>query len=439
MRAVSRRLSPLRALFGRSRSLASHTIWAAGGDVVLLGSSLVVFYLLTTRLGPSGYGYFIGAQVLVATLATFCAPSAGMLLMQEIVRERRAPKDVWQGCLGLALLTGAVGVLASLPLAALLLPGLSLLVVALFALAQFFGAGLVALGSTYEQSQGRLPRGVVLTSTVNGVRAAAVLLLATIGDLSLMTVALTFLAVNAVFAVATVALLRVRYGLPVRPRLPSWPEGRRGLSYAGALLSFAVQEDADKVLLVPLASPAANGLYATAYRFVQMATLPIRALVMASHPRFLRHDDDALGQHVRRTFRATGVAVGYAVVASVVLVAGAPLVATLLGGEYADAVHLVYLLTPLVLLRAVGLFAFNGLMGLGRNGVRLVLVACCAVLNAVLNIGLILAYGAVGAAVATLLSEAVFVIGSWGALLWYQRVHDKQVLARREREQVASM
>ena len=81
--------------------LAGDTAWAASVEGLTLMSSLLVMYLITTRLGPAEYGYFVGAQALVATLGMLSYASVTQLLMQAIVRDREEPEQAFSRGLGL--------------------------------------------------------------------------------------------------------------------------------------------------------------------------------------------------------------------------------------------------------------------------------------------------------------------------------------------------
>jgi O-antigen/teichoic acid export membrane protein len=374
--------------------MASRTVWSAGGDLTLLVSTLGIFYLLTQELGPGGYGHFVGAQVLVTTLSTFSSGSVGMLIMQEVVREQRPVQEVLRVSLGLSLLAGVVCVAVTVPIGLLLLPGLSITSLVLFAVAQMLA------------------------------RLAAVAALFLTGSTSMLALAVSFCVLGTAGALASLLYVSRRHGLSLRPGLPGRSEARTSLSYACSLLSFSVHEDADKLLLVRLADPVVAGLYAAAYRGVQMATLPLRALVSASHRTFLEPDDGQPRAAVRRSLRVTVPAAAYAGVATVGLIAAAPLVPRLLGPEYGGAQAMFVLLAPLVLLRSLSHLAFNGLMGLGRNGVRLAIVVTSAAVSVVGNLLLIPEYSWRGAVVATLVSEAVFAAATWLSLVVFQRRHD---------------
>jgi O-antigen/teichoic acid export membrane protein len=228
-------------------------------------------------------------------------------------------------------------------------------------------------------------------------------------------------------AVAVLAHLRVHDGLRLRLAQPTRRDLRDTLSFAAALLSFSVHEDADKILMVRLAEPATAGLYAAAYRAVQVAMAPLRALQAASHRRFLEHDPTRRGEHVQRSATFTAAGAGYGCVAAVAVFLVAPLLPVVLGSAYAGSVDMVRLLAGLVLLRGLGMFCFNGLMGLRAHGARLMIVASAAGVALAGCALLIPTWSWRGAVGATLVAELVFLALSWAALLRLQRRHDARL------------
>ena len=85
-------------------------------------------------------------------------------------------------------------------------------------------------------------------------------------------------------------------------------------------------------------------------------------------------------------------------------------------------------LSPLVFLRSLSMFALNGLMGLGRIGVRTLLIAIIAAVALALYILLIPHHGWKGAVAGTLSSEVLLVVAAWIALLVFQRRADRDIV-----------
>ncbi|MCZ2858469.1 lipopolysaccharide biosynthesis protein [Blastococcus sp. VKM Ac-2987] len=418
----------LRALWRRSaKRLAGDTGWAAVVELVTMVSGLVVMFVISTRLGPGAYGYFVGAQALIAALGMVSYGAVAQLLMQGIVRDRRPPGEVFGRALGLALATTCAALLTGLLLSGILFPGLDAAVFGLLAVAELLGMGAVVLSAAYRQALDAYRESVIPRVLLLLGRTGAVVGLAALGSMSLGQVAAAFCVLGLLVAAVVLGQLRVRDGVPLRPRKPTTQEVCDGMSAATSLLAFSVHEDADKVLMVRLADPVTAGLYAAAYRAVQVVAAPIKALVTASHRRFLVHDPDATGEHTRRSRAYTVLGASYGILASAVAIAAAPLLPAVLGEDYRGSVPMVQVLAVLVLLRGLGAFSFNGLLGLGAHGYRMYAISVAAVAAAVLNLTLIPRFSWWGGAVATLAAEFLFVALAWWALLRAQRRHDRAV------------
>lgn len=405
-------------------------MWATSIEVLGLVSSIVVMYLITTRLGPGDYGYFVGVQALVATLGMLSYASVSQVVMQTIVRDREEPAAAFARSLGLLAGGTTLTLALGLGLRPLLFPHLPIAVFALLGVAELVGSGVVAVAASYLQALDAYRQSVVIRLVLLVLRSLAVLLLALVGHLSLESVAWSYCVLG--LAAAGAVLVRLRRGsrLSLRIARPTRGEVRDSLSFAAALLSFAVHEDADKILMVRLADPVAAGLYAAAYRAVQVAVSPLRALVAASHRRFLEHDPDRSGQHLERALLYTRFSAAYGAAASVAVFAVAPLIPVVLGPSYAGSVTMVRWLAALALLRGMGVFAFNGLMGLRSHVQRLLAVGSGATVAAVVSGVLIPVFSWRGGAVGTLAAESVFLTLCWLTLVRQQRRHDAALRSR---------
>ena len=79
------------------------------------------------------------------------------------------------------------------------------------------------------------------------------------------------------------------------------------------------------------------------------------------------------------------------------------------------------LVAPIAVIRYVGSFACNGLLGLNRNALRMWLLIAGAALSVLLYVLLIPAYSWRGALVGSLVSEVALAAGCWIGLYWCQK------------------
>ena len=110
---------------------------------------------------------------------------------------------------------------------------------------------------------------------------------------------------------------------------------------------------------------------------------------------------------------------------AIAVIVVAPLFPLLVGHEFEGSVEIVRWLSPIVLLRGLGLYSLNALLGLGRTGIRTGIVVANAAIGVVLFIVLIPGRGWEGAAIATLVTEAMQVLMTWSALVVLQARADR--------------
>ncbi|MFV2039181.1 MAG: lipopolysaccharide biosynthesis protein, partial [Acidimicrobiales bacterium] len=187
---------------------------------------------------------------------------------------------------------------------------------------------------------------------------------------------------------------------------------------------LSLQTDGDKLLLASYGQTVATGLYAAAYRVVQLGLLPITAIVGATHHRFLENHPDERGEHLGRALVLSRLALVYGVVVGVGLVLVAPLLPWLVGSEFDESVEIVRWLAPLVVIRGLAIFPLNGLMGLGRTRLRTGLLLVSSIFSVGIYIWLIPQHSWRGAAVGTLAGEAALAAAASTFLVLLQRRHD---------------
>lgn len=408
----------------RLASIVRDTGWTGASEVVNLVTSFFVLNVLIRTLGPVGYGRYVAVAALAAILVTLSSTWVVMVLLQQCLQQRRPLRQAHGEALSLAFWTGVVAFAVGLALGRLLLPELPMTVVAAFIGGELLAGVLIQVSAAAVQVSDGLPAATRLRLVQTLCRFAVVLVLSLLDAFNLPALGLALLVTYS--AVGVVVYLRtVRHlGLQSLPGRLTRSGIRDGLPYAGVLVSFAVQEDSDKILLVRFADDVDAGLYAAAYRLVQLGFVPIRALIGSSHPRFLVNTPGERGEHLGRAVRYTRPAALYSVVAVIGIIVTAPVVPAFFGSEYDGTLPLLMALAPLVLLRSVSLFPLNALMGLGRYGTRFTIIAAAAVLNVALNLVLIPPLSVWGAVIATLVTEVFLIVLVWSATLRGQRRHD---------------
>ncbi|QIX62933.1 oligosaccharide flippase family protein [Hymenobacter sp. BT18] len=230
------------------------------------------------------------------------------------------------------------------------------------------------------------------------------------------------LTVAAFTAVLIYGLLMRLYGW-VRYRW-QWPVARAALvdslPFALITLLYGVNERIDMIMLERLASPTEAGYYAGAYRWVDAVMMYIWTIMPLFFARFAAAVDDPQEQAALLQFGQRVVAVPMLLVCAFGLFQGKALFWQFQHSAPAEVQRMALCVGILFLNVLVhSLFAVYGALLNSTNHVRAVsrLVVASIVLNVGLNVVLLPRFGAVAAAVDTLLS-ALLVSGGYLWLLW---------------------
>ena len=371
--------------------------------------------LAARGLGVDGFGTFAGVVALVALVSPFGSLGALGLMLRDVARRpESAPEQYATAVLITVVLGSAVTGLVAVAAAYVGPSVASTSVVVWLAAGDLLAYRLVELAGAVGQARDRILGTAAYPSAVLAARLLVVLLLLASGhgaDLEVWAAAygVASLAVAVPIVMATARRVGVARPAP-RRFLAQW---RDGLLFAFGMSAQGAYNDIDKVMLARLGSVDAVGVYAAAYRLVDMAFIPMRALLTASYARFFRAGERGLAGSamLARQLLLPSLAMSFG--ASLVLLFGADLVVLLLGPEFSDAVGILRMLAVIPLLRALHYLAADALSGAGLQGTRTIVQICVAVVNVSLNLLLIPLLGAEGAAWASIASDGLLALLLW--------------------------
>ena len=385
------------------------------GRALLQGAS---FLVLASALGADGFGAFSAVLAVTALAAPFAALGAVHLMIRSVVRRPEEAAQQLASALAVTALGGALATAAVTAATAWYLPQVPLSVVAPVVAAELLGALVVEVAAGAYTAREEMMRTAAVQLSFQGVRLlGALVLLVGPGGLALADWAWVYAATSLGTAAVVVPLVRRDVGRArpdVRGHLAQW---RDGLLFSCGLASQAMYNDIDKAMLARLSTLQAAGAYTAAYRVVDMALTPLRAVLAAAYPRFFREGASGLAGSMAFVRRLAPVTVAYCALAGLALLAGAGLVPVVLGDDYAGAVGALRALAVLPLLKMAHYLAADARTGAGDQGVRSLWQAGVAVANVLLNLWLIPAHGLAGAVVASLVCDGVLALGLWGVVL----------------------
>jgi O-antigen/teichoic acid export membrane protein len=406
----------------RRSVVARNTAWIAlgqGGRTVLQATYFIV---IARALGPSGLGAFAGAAAMSALVAPFAGLGAGNVLIQYVARDPRAFPRYWGGALAVTIAGGLLAVGVALVAGRFVLPAtIPLILIACVAVSDLLFATVLFLCGQAYQSVERMQRTAQLPIVTTFLRVVAAGLFVTLpGAHSPARWGMYYVVCTALSTAVAVWLTVRELGRPVMEFTYGTTELREGLYFAMGISSQNVYNDIDKTMLARMSTLDATGIYQAAYRVVDMAMVPLRALTSAAYPRFFRHGARGVRASLGVARQLIPAAVGYGCLAALMLFLTAPILPRLLGHDYDNAVEAVRWLALLPVLKSIQSFAADTLTGAGYQGTRTSLQVGIALFNVGINLPLITGWSWRGAAWASLITDALLAGMLW-MVVWLYR------------------
>ncbi len=392
------------------------------GNGVAVCFQAIYFILMGRMLGSRDYGAFVGVVALVNVLSQFSSLGMEMILLRNVSRDRETFAHTW----GKALVISAGGFVILLAVATVygrlfLDPGLRALVPYVAVSDALFGK-LGQLGSRALQGADHAGWSARLTALTNGARTVvAALLLAFCAASHRQVTALTWVRV---YWVASLAVALVSLWLVTRmlggPRFARvrWSELGEGLSFSLSSSAISVYNDIDKTLLVSMGQNYAAGIYAAAYRVVDVLTTPIYSLYAAATPRFFRAGACGVGEAAGFSHRMLRWTIPFGGVAALGLALGAPVLPLAFGHSFGGSVAALRWLCLLPLIRGLQYAWGTTITASASQWLRTATQAGAAVLNLLLNLALIPRYSWQGAAAASLVTDGALALSNGLLVAW---------------------
>lgn len=385
------------------------------------GSLTIVFVgsiILSRTLGPDGRGaqaFFVALVIISAGVLGLSAPAGGYILS---TRHGVAAPDLAANAIWLAAISGVLAAAGAMVLELVFefLPA-PLAAVPAWPLAILVGVAGFTVNSHQLQlafGRGRSIAGAMLSFGPYTVAAFGYLLLPVVGGglaASVWTFALAPYALAVAAALVRPRLSIVSFGRP-RPRLAA-RSVRQGLrSYPGEIAAM-LHSRADVLILGIIAPAATLGVYVVAYQSVEpilvLASAGGATVLALGHGRPEVERGDVTARLIRETLLVGGA---LAVIAALL----APiLIPVIYGADFAGSVQPLLILLPGIVALALGRIAMADLMRRNMLERMAAILITVMVINVGLNLLLIPAYAASGAAVASLVSyltHATLAIGS---------------------------
>ena len=338
--------------------LARNTLWALGGSGARLLIQAAYFIIIARCLGPGQYGAFIAATALMAVMSPFVGLGYGSLLIKNVSRDRLLFSEYWGNGLIITVASGSILSFLAMAVCRLVLPrSIPMLVIVLIGVSDLIFMKLLDLGALAFQSVERLSGNARLNVLASLTRLIGIAGLAlAVSHPGVLAWSAVYLAGSIAAGLIAVAWVTFSLGIPKLALHRIRGEGAEGFFFSVSLSAQTIYNDIDKTMVARLATLEAAGVYAAAYRLIDVAFIPVRALLSAAYPGFFRIGKDGLGATIRHTRRLLVRIIPYPLFASMALLLGAPLVPHILGHQYADITEALRWLALLPVLKTRALF-----------------------------------------------------------------------------------
>jgi O-antigen/teichoic acid export membrane protein len=395
-----------------AKTLVHRTLWTLLSQVVRLGLQAAYFVIIARFLGVEQLGAFLGVRALTAIVAPFATWGSGHLLIKNVSRNRDLFRAYWGNALLRTCTFGFFFIVLLLLTSSLIFPrtisSLTILSVALadlIALKIVETAGQAFMASGFAQRRAQIHMGLGLIKLL-----AAIFFAAFWQEPALHIWAEVYFLSMATAAVAAYLRVHRLLGSP-KPELSRIkPEFFDGFYFSVGLCAYTVTQDVDKTMLVRLSTLEAAGIYAAAYRVIEIALIPLRSLMIATYPEFFQHGKSGLKFSAAFAGRLLPLVAAYGFIAGGVIYLTAPLIPLVLGSDYGNSMTAIRLLAVLPLLQGLQYIAADTLTGANLHRIRSLMQALMAVANFSLNLWLIPIYSWKGAVWSTWAAEGLLAI-----------------------------
>jgi O-antigen/teichoic acid export membrane protein len=386
------------------------------------------FVLIARSLGPDAYGAFVTVVAMAALLGPFAGMGTTDLFIKNVRSGKRNAAICWGNGVLLIVLSGSLLTALAVGLSLLLHLRTAAWVVAIVCSADLVFFRITELAAYGFTALDRMKQTSIQTVVISLLRLA--------GIATLMVMVHTVTLDRWVWAYLVATLLGTLYAIakgsqlwgPPHLDLPALRKDvAEGVFFSIANSATTIYNDIDKIMLSRLANLEATGVYAAAYRVIDVSMAPVRSLAAAAYPQFFRKGTGGIRATYSYALSLIAKAALYGSIASAGLWLFAPVLPHILGSKYDEVAPAVRWLALIPFLRCLHSFLADALSGAGFQRARTGIHVFVALVNIGLNLVILPRYSWRGAAWTSLGSDGLLVLLFWSAAYAYRRRSARRV------------
>ncbi len=390
------------------------TLWLLVGKGMRLVLQAAYFVIIARTLGVANYGAFVGTTALVAIVSPFVGVGIETLLLKNVAKDRTLFREYWGNALWMVVVSG-FGLMVGLALAGpIVLPSISPISILLVAVSDLIFGSVTNVATRAFQAVDRLNVSAQINIFTMFTKVLAALsLMYFFAKPTVLEWTWLYLASSLVAALLSLLLVDRLLGQPKLALGRILPELKEGFYFSTSNSAYTIYNDIDKTMLARLSTLEATGIYAAAYRLIDVAFIPVISIAGAAYADFFRKGKDGVAATVAFAKPLVITTSAYSIFAGIGLLLFAPIVPCILGSDYTNVVDALRWLAPIPLFRGLQHFGGDILSGTGFQGFRSALEVIISVFNIGINLWLIPLYSWQGAAWTSLASDGLLMLMLW--------------------------
>jgi O-antigen/teichoic acid export membrane protein len=406
----------------KTRGLLRDTTHLSIGQGFRLVIQAAYFVLLARSLGPDAYGAFVTVVAMAALLGPFSGLGTPNLFIKNVRSGKREAAVCWGNGILLTVLSGSLLSALAVGLSYVLHLKTALFVVITVCLADMVFLKVTELAAFGFTATDRMKQTSIQSVVASLLRLAGIAaLMVAAHPVTLHRWVLVYLFTTVLGMVYAVAKGSQVWGRPGTDLAGLREDATEGVFFSIAGSATTVYNDIDKIMLSRLADLESTGVYAAAYRVIDVSMTPIRSLAAAAYPRFFRKGMDGIGATYPYALSLIAKAAVYGSAASAGLWLLAPILPRILGSGYDAVVPAVRWLALIPFLRCLHSFLADALSGAGLQRARMGIQVLVALINIGLNLIILPRYSWRGAAWTSVGCDGLLVVMFWFTALYYRQ------------------
>lgn len=379
------------------------------------------FVLIARSLGPDAYGAFVTVVAMGALLGPFSGLGTPNLFIKNVRSGKREAAICWGNGILLTVLSGTLLSALGLGLSLILHLKPSPFVIIMVCFSDLVFLKVTELAAFGFAALDRMKQTSIQSVVVSLLRLCGIgALMVTMRPVTLHRWVLVYLLTS--FLGTTYAVVKGSrlWGRPGTDLEALREDVTEGVFFSIAGSATTVYNDIDKIMLSRLADLAATGVYAAAYRVIDVTMTPVRSLAAAAYPHFFRKGVGGMAATYPYALSLIAKTIIYGSTASAGLWLIAPVLPQVLGPKYEAVAPAVRWLALIPFLRCIHSFLADALSGAGFQRTRTAIQVLVALVNIGLNLVILPRYSWRGAAWTSLGCDGLLVVLFWFTAAYYR-------------------